>query len=74
MINFIYVSEYLAYKLTGDTTTKKKTNINKMNVLYCWQVPHPGSEGPMIKMKMKRTPGCCIYIVLNIYSLSIYNP
>ena len=27
MINFIYVSEYLAYKLIGDTTTTtKKTN------------------------------------------------
>ena len=43
-----------------------------MNVLYCWEVPHPGSEDPMIKIK--RTPSCCIYIVLNIYSLSIYNP
>ena len=29
MINFIYVSEYLAYKLIGNTT-KKKTNGNKM--------------------------------------------
>ena len=26
MINFIYVSEYLAYKLIGDTTKKKQTN------------------------------------------------
>ena len=30
MINFVYVSEYLAYKLIGDTTTTKKTNRNKM--------------------------------------------
>ena len=27
MINFIYVSEYLAYKLIGDTTKKKQTEI-----------------------------------------------
>ena len=35
-----------------------------MNLLYCWQVPHPSSEDPMIKIK--RTPSCCIYIVLNV--------
>ena len=29
IINFIYVSEYLAYKLIGDATTTKK-NRNKM--------------------------------------------
>ena len=30
MINFIYVSEYLAYKLIGDTTTTTTTTKNKM--------------------------------------------
>lgn len=43
-----------------------------MNVLYCWEVPHPGSEDPMIKIK--RTPSCCIYIVLNIQSIYLQPP